>query len=83
MKIEVKLYASLDKYLPPGAKNNAARIEFNTGVTPSDLIQQLNVPAENCHLLLINGFYIAPSERSSYILHDNDVVAIWPPIAGG
>lgn len=83
MKIELKLYASLDSYLPSGALKNTAWIELENDLTPSDLLKRLNVPAQFCHLLLINGSYVAPSERSVRVLQDKDVVAIWPPVAGG
>jgi molybdopterin converting factor small subunit len=35
------------------------------------------------HLVLVNGKYIEPSQRASYALKEGDVLAIWPPIAGG
>jgi molybdopterin converting factor small subunit len=35
------------------------------------------------HLVLVNGKYIAPEHRHSQTLEEGDVLAIWPPIAGG
>ena len=35
------------------------------------------------HLVLVNGVYVQPEERASRVLKDGDVLAIWPPIAGG
>jgi len=35
------------------------------------------------HLVLVNGSYIAPEQRASQTLAEGDVLAIWPPIAGG
>ncbi|HVS27470.1 MAG TPA: MoaD/ThiS family protein [Burkholderiales bacterium] len=35
------------------------------------------------HLVLVNGFYVYPTERTTRNLKDGDVLAIWPPIAGG
>jgi len=35
------------------------------------------------HLVLINGSYVAPEDRATRTLVDGDVLAIWPPIAGG
>jgi molybdopterin synthase sulfur carrier subunit len=35
------------------------------------------------HLVLINGKYIEPAMRLSQTLVEGDVLAIWPPIAGG
>jgi len=41
------------------------------------------VPAEHCHLVLVNGVFISPSERGSRRLSEGDHLAIWPPVAGG
>jgi len=35
------------------------------------------------HLVLVNGHYVAPEVRATRQLVENDVLAIWPPIAGG
>jgi molybdopterin converting factor small subunit len=35
------------------------------------------------HLVLINGHYVAPADRATRALVEGDVLAIWPPIAGG
>jgi molybdopterin converting factor small subunit len=35
------------------------------------------------HLVLINGKYIEPEKRLTQTLQEGDVLAIWPPIAGG
>jgi len=83
MKITIKLFALLGKYLPPGAVDSAAEIEVAEGATPGDVIRGLNLPQEFCHLVLVNGHYLAPSERDRRALAAGDAVAIWPPVAGG
>jgi molybdopterin converting factor small subunit len=35
------------------------------------------------HLVLVNGRYIDPDKRANQPLVEGDVLAIWPPIAGG
>ena len=35
------------------------------------------------HLVLVNGVYIYPEKRATHTLVEGDVLAIWPPIAGG
>jgi sulfur carrier protein ThiS len=35
------------------------------------------------HLVLVNGEFVPPAERSGRMLAEGDVLAIWPPIAGG
>ncbi len=83
IKITVKLYASLGRYLPPGARDNRAEIEVAADATPASVIERLNVPRDHCHLVLVNGAYVPPSERAATRLAEHDAVAIWPPVAGG
>jgi molybdopterin converting factor small subunit len=47
------------------------------------LIAQKELPAKEVHLVLINGRYIDPDKRATQPLVEGDVLAIWPPIAGG
>jgi sulfur carrier protein ThiS len=41
------------------------------------------MPEKLVHLVLVNGSYVAPEQRPSQTLKEGDVLAIWPPIAGG
>ncbi|NQU61549.1 MAG: MoaD/ThiS family protein [Rhodospirillales bacterium] len=87
MKIRVKLFASLETYLPPGtaegATGNEADMDVADGATAGGVLKSLNMPGEVCHLVLVNGFYIAPSERDEKALTEGDHLAVWPPVAGG
>ena len=84
MKVKVKLFAMLDRYLPPGSDRNEAEIELTNGAaTPAAVMEKLRLPTEMCHLVLVNGIYVAPDDRGTHTLKETDVVAIWPPIAGG
>ncbi len=83
MKIRIKLYATLGKYLPKGAARNETEIEVADGASPADVIRGLGMPAELCHLVLVDGNYVAPSERDATPLKEGESLAIWPPVAGG
>jgi len=83
MKIRLKLYALLGKYLPSNAEKNEADMEVANGTTIVQVLASLNVPEEDCHLVLVNGVFVAPSERHSRELEEGDALAIWPPVAGG
>jgi sulfur carrier protein ThiS len=41
------------------------------------------LPPKLVHLVLVNGVYIPPNQRAERPLQAGDVLAIWPPIAGG
>jgi len=83
MNITVKLYALLGRYLPPNSQNNMAVIVVTEGNTVMDVVRHLNLPTEHCHLVLVNGLFVAPSERGTRVLNEGDALAIWPPVAGG
>ncbi len=83
MKVTVKLFALLGRYLPPGAADTPAAVEVADGATPVTVMDSLNLPREYCHLVLVNGYYVEPGKRESLALNENDVLAIWPPVAGG
>ena len=83
MIIRIKLYAALGKYLPDGAVKNEADMEVAKGTTPEAAFTSLNVPLEQCHLVLINGLFVPPPERATRTLADGDHLAAWPPVAGG
>jgi len=81
--ITLKLYASLAEFLPPSAKDNKAVITVEPDETVSDLIKRFHLPERLVHLVLINGVYIEPEERAKRYLKSGEVLAIWPPVAGG
>jgi sulfur carrier protein ThiS len=84
MRITFKLYASLTEHLPPEARQgNAVALDIAPDATIADIIAPFNLPMKLVHLVLINGVYVAPADRASRTLDEGDVLAIWPPIAGG
>jgi sulfur carrier protein ThiS len=84
MKITFKLYATLTDYLPAAARSsNRVEIELPAEASIADVIAPYGLPMKLVHLVLVNGVYVAPEERASRVVKDGDVLAIWPPIAGG
>jgi sulfur carrier protein ThiS len=84
MKITFKLYATLTDYLPAAARSsNRVEIELPAEASIADVIAPYGLPMKLVHLVLVNGVYVQPEERASRVLKDGDVLAIWPPIAGG
>jgi molybdopterin converting factor small subunit len=82
MRITFKLYASLTQFLPSGANGHAADIEVEEGTTPIQVLERHGVPAAQAHLVLINGLYVPHDERDRP-LKEGDILAAWPPVAGG
>jgi sulfur carrier protein ThiS len=84
MKIILKLFASLTDYLPPASKyTNIVELDVTPDTSIAQLVEQHRLPEKLVHLVLVNGTYIAPANRASRTLSEGDVLAIWPPIAGG
>lgn len=83
MKVTVKLYALLSRYLPRDAVDQTVSVEVAAGASPHSVLAAFNVPPGECHLLLVNGCFVSPGQRDEYVLAENDAVAVWPPIAGG
>ncbi len=84
MKITLKLFASLTDWLPPEARReNQVALDYDSAPTVSEVIERFALPPKSVHLVLVNGAFITPDMRSNHRLADGDVLAIWPPIAGG
>lgn len=83
MEVTVKLYAALSRHLPAGARQNQATLDLPEDATVDGVIHRLNLDGPQCHLVLVNGIYVAPSERPVRPLRPGDTVAMWPPVAGG
>lgn len=79
MKVEVQLYATLTKYLPPGSEGKKAVIEVADDTTVAGLLKYLKVPTEHPNITLVNGI----QAEDDATLKDGDVVTVFPPLAGG
>ena len=84
MNITFKLFATLTDYLPATSRrSNIVALDVAPDATISQIIEPFGLPPRLVHLVLVNGRYIAPELRLSTTLSEGDVLAIWPPIAGG
>jgi sulfur carrier protein ThiS len=84
MRITLKLFATLTDYLPAESRyTNIVELEVATSATILQVLQPYQLPQKLVHLVLVNGKYIAPLDRATHALIEGDVLAIWPPIAGG
>ena len=84
MQITFKLYATLTDYLPVDKRrSNQVTLEVKPQATVAEVIAPFDLPPKQVHLVLINGHFVPPAERTSRTLNEGDVLAVWPPIAGG
>ena len=79
MRVEVRLFATLERFLPPGSHDGIAILEVPQGSTASDVARRLGIPAGFERVLLVNGREASPEQR----LAPGDVLDLYPPLAGG
>lgn len=84
MNITFKLFATLTDYLPAEARrSNQVTLNVAQDAPISHIIEPFGMPPKLVHLVLVNGKYIKPEDRETTTLVEGDVLAIWPPVAGG
>jgi molybdopterin converting factor small subunit len=73
--IQLQLFASLRKFMPPVADNYA----IDAGITVGRLITQLDLPQDQVKLIFVNGV----KAKMATILNGGERVGIFPPVGGG
>jgi molybdopterin converting factor small subunit len=79
VRVEVRLFATLARYLPGDNDAGAASVDVAEGSTVADLTRTLGIPFELSRVILVND-RDAPDDRR---LTAGDVVTLFPPLAGG
>ena len=79
MKVEVKLFANFQEYLPPGSEKYSCALELEEGTTIAQVLARLKIPESLPMVPLVNGNYRKPEDP----LQPGDVLSIFPPVAGG
>ena len=79
MKIEVKLYSTLTRYLSDDIRGQKQVMEVKEGTTVNELLKQLGVPAATVKLIFLDGLH---SDGDS-VLKDGIRLTVFPPVGGG
>jgi len=79
MKIEIHLFATLTKYLPPGVADNTFLMEVDQGTPIKDIINRIGIPQADVKIIFLNGVHARDIDK----LKDGDRLGIFPPIGGG
>jgi molybdopterin synthase sulfur carrier subunit len=74
MKVELRLYASLARFVPC-----AGPMEIDGETTILGLLRRLGVPREKVKIIFLNGIHASGQES----LKDGDRIGVFPPVAGG
>jgi sulfur carrier protein ThiS len=83
MKIYLELYASLMDRLPPGKSRHRRELKIAEGAVVNQVIHEFGIPDDQAHIVLVNGRFVCGSDRDTRQFEPDDVLAIWPPVAGG
>lgn len=84
MRITLKLFASLSGHLPPDARSrHQVELGVPEGTTVVDLIRRQGIPEGQCAIVLVDGVWVARPDRATRVLAEGEILAIWPPVAGG
>ena len=79
MKVEIRLFATLTLFLPPGGRQGVATLEVPERRTVRDVVQRLGIPPDLERVTLVNGGNATPEDT----LQAGDVVTVFPPLSGG
>jgi sulfur carrier protein ThiS len=84
MKITLKLFASLAVHLPAEARSShRVDLDVGPGTTVLDVIRRQGIPEVLCAIVLIDGIWVTRPDRARRAMSEGQVLAIWPPVAGG
>jgi len=79
MKVDVRLFATLQPYLPAGTAGDGISLDLPAGATVRDVVESLKIPGELACLIVVNGRDAGPDQ----VLVPGDELAMFPPLSGG
>jgi len=74
MRIELRLFATLRRYLPPGSEKGKVLLDLQEGLTVEGLIERLGIPPGLAELTVVNGQTLQQDFKE--VLRDGDIVSI-------
>lgn len=79
IKVNTKLYATLQRYNPEVAAGESFEMTLPESSSIGDLIEKLNIREREVKITYVNG----RARSEMYRLQDGDEVGIFPPVGGG
>ena len=75
ISVTVKFFANLRSIAPP-----KKIVSLPSGSKVRTVLEMFNIPKDANLIILING---APHQKKDTVVNNGDIVAIFPPLAGG
>jgi molybdopterin converting factor small subunit len=79
VKVEVRLFATLARYLPAGSSRDGVTLDLPAGATVALAMGTLGLPRDLECLKVVNGL----DADLGHPLREGDVVTVCPPLVGG
>src|SRR5512142_2995169 len=79
MRIKMRVYATLRRYLPALPTGEPAVFELPTAATVGDALDHAGIPRDETKLCFVNGL----QREIDYVLAEWDELGLFPPIGGG
>ncbi len=79
MKLEVRVFSGLEKFVSGITFGQAFEVEVPGGASGRDLLKILGIPEDQVFSMLANGRHFSFDDKFS----PGDRVALFPPVGGG
>ena len=83
MRIRIRLFATLQQYLPAGSEGCETSADLPAGATVVDALDALSVPCNLAHIIFINGRHVLRSDLAVRQLAEGETLSVFPAIGGG
>ena len=79
MRVQVKLFATLRKYMPAGSAGDTLTVDMPEDATVRDLVARLGIPLDHARMAVAAGEQLDLASR----LPAGVEINLFPPLAGG
>ena len=83
MRIRIRLFATLQQYLPAGSDGSETTVDLRDGATVVDALDALAVPANLAHIVFVNGRHVLRDDLAVRQLAEGETLSVFPAIGGG
>ncbi len=75
----MRLFATFRDYLPHDAASFSFKKNLDSEMAVTKMAEEVGLPPDVPKIFIVNGNVVT----GEWVLHDGDIVSIFPPVAGG